>query len=245
MIKIITWITKIIVIVLTALFFSGCHFDYNSIKGSGNITTENRKITEKFTGIDVSSAIELTIEQADKTEIVVEADDNLQNTILTEVKNGKLIISNASYTNIHNGTRKVFVKMPVIEELEASSAATITGKNTLKGNQIYVKSSSAATINLNQLEMDAIVSNSSSGSNIKLKGLTLKLESTASSGSTTKCSQLLANEVIADASSGASIEVHPVLSLKAEASSGASITYNIVPKTLQKKASSGGSIEQD
>jgi hypothetical protein len=245
MIKIITWITKIIVIVLTALFFSGCHFDYNSIKGSGNITTENRKITEKFTGIDVSSAIELTIEQADKTEIVVEADDNLQNTILTEVKNGKLIISNASYTNIHNGTRKVFVKMPVIEELEASSAATITGKNTLKGNQIYVKSSSAATINLNQLEMDAIVSNSSSGSNIKLKGLTLKLESTASSGSTTKCSQLLANEVIADASSGASIEVHPVLSLKAEASSGASIHYNVVPKTINQKSSSGGSINQD
>jgi hypothetical protein len=164
---------------------------------------------------------------------------------LTEVKNGKLIISNASYTNIHNGTRKVFVKMPVIEELEASSAATITGKNTLKGNQIYVKSSSAATINLNQLEMDAIVSNSSSGSNIKLKGLTLKLESTASSGSTTKCSQLLANEVIADASSGASIEVHPVLSLKAEASSGASIHYNVVPKTINQKSSSGGSINQD
>ena len=245
MIKIITWITKIIVIVLTALFFSGCHFDYNSIKGSGNITTEKRIITEKFTGIEVSSAIELTIEQSDKTEIVVEADDNLQNTILTEVKNGKLIISNKSYTNINNGTRKVSVKMPVIEGLEASSAASITSRNTLKGNQIYIKSSSAATINLNKLEMDAIVSNSSSGSTIKLKGLTLKLESTASSGSTTKCSQLLANEVIADASSGSNIEVHPIVSLKAEASSGASINYNNAPKTINQKSSSGGSINQN
>ena len=67
MIKIITWITKIIITVITALFFSSCHFDYNTIKGSGTITTENRIITEKFTGIDVSSAIEVTIEQADKT----------------------------------------------------------------------------------------------------------------------------------------------------------------------------------
>jgi hypothetical protein len=244
MIKIITWITKIIVIVLTALFFSGCHFDYNSIKGSGTITTENRTITEKFTGVEVSSAIELTIEQSDKTEIVVEADDNLQNTILTEVKNGKLIISNKSYTNIHNGTRKVFVKMPVIEELEASSAATIISKTTLKGNQIYLKSSSASTINLNKLEMDAIVSNSSSGSNIKLKGLTLKFETTASSGSSIRCSQLLANEVIADASSGSNIEVHPIVSLKAEASSGASINYDVAPKTINQKSSSGGSINQ-
>jgi hypothetical protein len=93
--------------------------------------------------------------------------------------------------------------------------------------------------------MDAIVSNSSSGSTIKLKGLTLKLESTASSGSTTKCSQLLANEVIADASSGSNIEVHPIVSLKAEASSGASIHYNVVPKTINQKSSSGGSINQD
>ena len=123
MIKIITWITKIIITVITALFFSSCHFDYNTIKGSGTITTENRIITEKFTGIDVSSAIEVTIEQADKTEVIVEADDNLQNTIKTEVKNGKLIISNESYINIRKGTRKVTVTMPIIENLEASSAS--------------------------------------------------------------------------------------------------------------------------
>ena len=117
MIKIITWITKIIVLVITALFFSGCHFDYNSKKGSGNITTENRTVTEKFTGLDVSSAIELTIEQSDKTEIIVEADDNLQSSIITEVKNGMLVISSEPYLNIRNGTRKVKVKLPIIENL--------------------------------------------------------------------------------------------------------------------------------
>lgn len=244
MIKIITWITKIIVIVLTALFFSSCHFDYNSIKGSGRITTENRTITEKFTGIEVNSAIELSIEQSNDTEIVVEADDNLQTSIITEVKNGKLIISSEPHLSIRNGTRKVKVKMPSIEILEGSSASSIDSRTPLKGNQIYIKASSAANINLD-LEMDAINCKSSSGSTIKLKGLALQLDAQASSGSNTECFRLLTNEVIADASSGASIEVHPVLSLKAEASSGASITYNIVPKTLQKKASSGGSIEQD
>ncbi len=244
MIKIITWITKIIVIVLTALFFSSCHFDYNSIKGSGRITTENRTITEKFTGIEVNSAIELSIEQSNETEIVVEADDNLQTSIITEVKNGKLIISSGPHLSIRNGTRKVKVKMPSIEILEASSASSIDSRTPLKGNQIYIKASSAANINLD-LEMDAINCKSSSGSTIKLKGLALQLDTQASSGSNTECFRLLTNEVIADASSGASIEVHPVLSLKAEASSGASIAYNIVPKTLQKKASSGGSIEQD
>ena len=136
MIKIITWITKIIVLVITALFFSGCHFDYNSKKGSGNITTENRTVTEKFTGLDVSSAIELTIEQSDKTEIIVEADDNLQSSIITEVKNGMLVISSEPYLNIRNGTRKVKVKLPTIENLEASSASSIHSVNTIKGSQM-------------------------------------------------------------------------------------------------------------
>lgn len=244
MIKIITWITKIIIIAITALLFSSCHFDYNSVKGSGTITTENRTVTEKFTGIDVSSAIEVTLEQADKVEVIVEADDNLLNTIKTEVKNGKLVISNESYVTIRNGTRRVTVKMPIIEDLEASSASSITNKNTLKGNQIFIKSSSAGSIKLD-LEMDVITCKSSSGSSIELKGLAMQLDTQASSGSTTKCFKLLANSIVADASSGSSIDVHPIVSLKAEASSGASIEYNSVPKNLQKKSSSGGSIEQD
>ena len=244
MIKIITWITKIIIIAITALLFSSCHFDYNSVKGSGTITTENRTVTEKFTGIDVSSAIEVTLEQADKVEVIVEADDNLLNTIKTEVKNGKLVISNESYVTIRNGTRRVTIKMPIIEDLEASSASSITNKNTLKGNQIFIKSSSAGSIKLD-LEMDAITCKSSSGSSIELKGLAMQLDTQASSGSTTKCFKLLANSIVADASSGSSIDVHPIVSLKAEASSGASIEYNSVPKNLQKKSSSGGSVEQD
>lgn len=244
MIKIITWITKIIITVITALFFSSCHLDYNTIKGSGTITTENRTISEKFTGIDVSSAIEVTVEQGDKTEVVVEADDNLLNTIKTEVKNGKLVISNESYVSIRNGVRKVSVTMPIIDNLEASSASSITSKNTLKGNQIFIKTSSAGLAKLD-IEMEVVTSKSSSGSTIELKGLAMQLDSQASSGSTTKCFKLLTNSVVADASSGASINVHPIVSLKAEASSGASIKYNKMPKTFQKNSSSGGSIEQD
>ena len=244
MIKIITWITKIVITVITALFFSSCHFDYNSIKGSGTVKTENRTISEKFTGVDVSSAIEVTIEQADKTEVIVEADDNLLNTIKTEVKNGKLIISNESYVNIRNGVRKVTVTMPTIDYLESSSASSITSRNTIKGNQLFIKTSSAGSAKLD-IEMEAVTSKSSSGSSIELKGLAMQLDSQASSGSTTKCFKLLTNSVVADASSGSSINVHPIVSLKAEASSGASIRYNSVPKTFQKNSSSGGSVEQD
>lgn len=155
MIKIITWITKLIVVALTALLFGACNYNFTTLKGSGNITTEKRTIADDFKGVKVSSAIELVIEQADKTEIKVEADDNLQKSILTEVENGVLIISSESNMNIRSGKRKVWVKMPIIEELQASSASQIRSINTLKGAEISIKTSSASSGDLN-LEMDHI-----------------------------------------------------------------------------------------
>ena len=250
MIKLITIITKFIVVTLIALLFSSCKYSNDSdifgksITGSGNVTTENRIVQGDFKSVEVSNAIELTIEQSDKTEITVEADDNLQKSITTKVENGVLIIAcdYSSFTNVKS--RKVNVKMPVIDGLESSSASSIQSKNTLKGEKLLVKASSASTINLS-LEFDAISCKSSSGSTVNIDGKTLKLESKSSSGSTINANDLLANEVIADASSGSSINVHPILSLNAEASSGSSINYNILPKTIQKSTSSGGSIEQN
>jgi hypothetical protein len=73
----------------------------------------------------------------------------------------------------------------------------------------------------------------------------LKMKANASSGSEIDAKNLLANEVNAEASSGATISVHPIVSLDAEASSGGSINYNKVPKSIRKETNSGGSIHQE
>ena len=98
-------------------------------------------------------------------------------------------------------------------------------------------------INL-KIESDNIYCDTSSGSEITISGKALKLDTSSSSGSSIHAEDLQANEVIADASSGSSINVHPIVSLNAEASSGASVSYNIEPKSIQKKSSSGGSIDR-
>ncbi|MFV5684421.1 head GIN domain-containing protein [Flavobacterium sp. GB2R13] len=246
MIKIITLITKFIIVTLTALLFASCNHMINmkSIEGSGHVTTEKRIVQGDFKSVEVSNAIELVIEQSDKTEIIVEADDNLQKEITTKVENGVLIIA-CDFNSFNNiKSKKVTVKMPVIDRLEASSAATIKSSNTLKGENIKLESSSAASIDVN-IESDAIFGEASSGSTININGKALKLDTEASSGSTIDAKDLLANEISVEASSGASVHVHPIVSLNAQASSGASVSYNTVPKSIQKEANSGGSIHQE
>ena len=246
MVKFITLLTKIILVTLFAVLFASCNniSHMNSISGSGNVTTETRNVTATFKNIKVSNAIDLVIEQADITEIVVETDDNLQDIITTKVENGVLIIKSNSSSFRNATSKKVTVKMPIIEDLDASSAATISCKNIIKGENISLSTSSAANINL-KIESDNIYCDSSSGSEIIISGKALKLDTSSSSGSSIHAEDLMANEVIADASSGSSINLHPIVSLNAEASSGASVSYNIEPKTIQKRSSSGGSVDRE
>lgn len=246
MVKFITLITKIILVALCAALFASCNniSKMNSISGSGNVTTETRNVTGTFKNIKVSNAIDLVIEQSDITEITVEADDNLQAVITTKIENGVLIIKSSSSSFRNATSKKVTVKMPIIEDLDASSASTVTCKNVIKGENISLSTSSAANINL-KIESDNIYCDSSSGSEIIISGKALKLDTSSSSGSSIHAEDLMANEVIADASSGSSINLHPIVSLNAEASSGASVSYNIEPKTIQKRSSSGGSVDRE
>jgi len=243
MIKIIIHITKLIVVTITALLFASCNFNMNTIEGSGNVTTEKRIVQGDFKNIQVSNAIDLVIVQSDSTEIIVEADDNLQKEIETKVENGTLVIR-CKFNSFHNiSQKKVTVKMPVINKIEASSAASVMSKNIIQGQDVELETSSAATMDVN-VESDNISCRTSSGSSITIQGKALKTVAKASSGSSVNAGKLMANEIEADASSGGSLEVHPILSLKAGASSGGSINYNNAPKTIEKTSSSGGSISQ-
>ena len=249
MIKIITIITKFIVVTLITLLFSSClHYSYSTnsgieISGSGNRTTQSRTISEEFKNIEVSSGIKVNVEQSDAKSILVETDDNLQKHIITKVENGVLIIESDSPYHATQ-TPIVNVKIPVIKGLRASSGSKITSDNALITENIEVKSSSGSEIHID-VEADAITLESSSGSTIEASGKALKLETSSSSGSQIEAKNLMTNEVVSKASSGSNTTVYPIVKLEAKASSGSSITYHKAPKTILKEESSGGSVEQE
>jgi hypothetical protein len=140
--------------------------------------------------------------------------------------------------------RKVRVSLPVIEALSSSSGATISNTAVIKISSLDLDASSGSEIDLS-LEVENLISESSSGSEITLKGKALKLEATSSSGSEINASELLANNVIAGSSSGSSVDVHPIISLDAKASSGSAIKYFNMPTTITKNSSSGGTITKN
>lgn len=243
MVKVIVFCTKMIIATLVALLFASCNQVFNGIKGNGNVQTETRNITEKFTKISVNRGLEVVVEQSDNVSVEVEADQNLLSHITTRVENGTLVVS--SDENIYSAeSETVTVKMPNLEGLESSSGSNIKSTNTLKGVSLDAKASSGSEIELTA-EYDNIVTESTSGSTITLSGKALKLSTASSSGSDIDASGLLANEVFAQSTSGSSTDVHPLVSLNAKASSGASIGYDGTPKNISKEETSGGSVSSN
>jgi len=245
MFKFIAIITKIVVTGVITLLFASCQsHSFQSITGSGNVTTENRTVNGNFKGIEAEKGLDVVIEQSNKLSVTVIADDNLQKHINTKVTNGVLSITSDYGNFINVKSKKIVVQMPTIESIDMSSSANLTSRNTLKGEYISVHSSSGANIKLS-IEAEKASSEASSGSEITLTGKAIALETNSSSGSSINAEKLLSNTIIATASSGSSIDVYPLVSLKANASSGANINYHNNAKTINKESSSGGSINKE
>ncbi len=241
MIKFIVYLTKAIVVTIFTLLFSSCNINFgDGLDGNGNVQTEKRAITKKFTKVEANRGLEVIVEKADVTEVEVEADSNLLKHITTVVENGTLIIStDESIDSAEQLT--VTVKMPLIEGLIATSGSTLRSKNTLKGTSIELESNSGSEIEAT-LEYENIAVETTSGSTTTLSGKALKLNTETTSGSQLNAETLEANEVISEATSGSSTDIHPLVTLKATASSGSDIQYTGTPKNITKEENSGGSI---
>lgn len=245
MIKFMIHLVKIVITTMVALLFSSCNMNFNSesISGSGKVVTKDRNLTG-FTKIELARGLDCEVAQDSNFKVTVEADDNLQEGIITKVENGTLKIT-SKYGNYRNvKSKKIYVTMPYIDQLEATSASQLTTKGVIKSNKIRLKTSSAADLTA-IVESENVALESSSGSDLTVSGKAINLTTQSSSGSDINANELLANNIHSQSSSGSDTNVHPLISFKAQASSGSSIEYIGSPKTKSIQKSSGGSVTEN
>ena len=62
------------------------------MRGNGVVVTEQRPINGSFNSIEVSTGIDLFLTQSESPSISVQADENIQELIITEIENETLKI---------------------------------------------------------------------------------------------------------------------------------------------------------
>lgn len=230
--------TVLLSAIILSLFTSSCLLQ-STVKGNGNVTTEERDL-EDFNALNVSRGMNVYVTMGNDYKVVVEADENLHNSIVTELHGDELqikaidIIRNAS-------SLKVFVTLPQLEAAKSSSGSNVYSENVLKVNDIDLAVSSGANLTFS-LQAGAVEAKASSGSNIFLEGNAISINAKASSGSNIKAGDLKAKSARANVSSGANIWLSTENELQATASSGGNVFYNGNPSGIEISKSSGGNV---
>jgi formylmethanofuran dehydrogenase subunit C len=210
-----------------------------TIYGNGEVTKESRK-TVSFNSIRVSTGINVYLTQGDQESITVEADANLQEYIITEIKGGVLSV----YTDANirkSAAKKVHVTMKNIESIKTSSAGDVEGLTPISADILELATSSAGDINIEVKAREINASTSSSG-DITLRGTADKFTGETSSAGDIKASGLTVKEAYLSASSAGDIKITVLERLKARASSAGDIYYMGNPKYVDVQSSSAGSV---
>ena len=236
--------TKLLTILFIATLFSSCAIDmFNRATGNRNVVTEDRSAKEDFTKIKVSTGLDLYISQGSKNQITVEADENLQDIIITEIQDGMLKIY--SEKNIWRAkARKIYVTIENLEAIAATSGSDVYANETLKVNNLNISATSGSDINIS-VDANTVETNATSGSDIEVSGVSNNHISKATSGASIDAYQLQSKNVSAKVTSGADINVYASESIVAKATSGGDIDFMGNPKKVDKKTSSGGSISAE
>jgi Protein of unknown function (DUF2807). len=236
---------KYFTVIILCLAITGCINGQfrKSVFGNRNVVKKERPAGQ-FTSVKVSTGIDLYLTQGDKMSITVEADENLHEYIITEIRGDELYIRHEDNINVREAEReRVYVTMKEIKSLSTSSAGDIIGETPVKTDDLKLDASSAGDIKLEVYAKNIRVDGSSSG-DITLDGEADMIEADLSSAGDLNAYNLKTREADISVSSAGDADVYVTEKLTARASSAGDINYKGDPKYVDAHASSAGGIHR-
>lgn len=212
-----------------------------TVYGNKNVVTKERP-AGNFTGLRVSTGIDVYLKQGSREAVSVEADENLHEYIVTEIKNGVLNVY--ADANIRSASRKrVYVTMNDIRSIKTTSAGDIIGETPVKTDELELSASSAGNINL-EIHAKKVGIDISSSGDMTLNGNADMLTASLSSAGDLNAYELEVREAEVSVSSAGDADIYVSDRLTAKASSAGDINYRGNPSYVDAHSSSAGGIHK-
>ncbi len=201
------------------LLLSGCVIFSWGVPGSGDIVTETRQV-DSFTKLEVSGIANVDVSVGEPLSIEVRTDDNLQELVVAEVRNGTLTIKNLQAIRPTDGVN-IAITVP---SLTAASA------------------SGATDVSITGIDVDLVNLWVSGASDLSATGTAETLECHTSGASEADVQGLRAKHVTVNSSGASEAKVHASESLTATASGASDIICYGQPETVDRSASGAADI---
>lgn len=193
-----------------------------------------------FTEVRVSNAIDVRLIASNEEKVIIRSDNVDLDEIETDVSGSilKIYLSGNRYRKV---SVEVDVYFKTISGISANSASNVKGSGIIKTNQLYVSTSSAASIEV-EVEAERLKLDASSSGDLKISGKATEVDVDVSSAGSIYAYDLNAEVVTADASSAGNIKISVSKELEAAANSAGSIRYRGNPGKSHVRSNSGGSV---
>ena len=213
---------------------------------TGPVITQERQI-EPFTKLEATSGINVELHKLENAEenerLLVETHEDMMDNLITESKDGKLVIKlkHGRYTNVKKRNVQVYFKN--LDEIRAHAAASISCGDKFVADSLDVESSSAARIDLKDIETKILNCEVSSASMANISGKVEDGKFSASSAAQINATGVSVAKCEIDASSASQIRLGEIEELSIEANSAATVSYKGSPNITKQKISSAAQLD--
>lgn len=198
-----------------------------------------------FTGIDVSSGIDLYLSSGNEAIAVSASKQEYRDRIKTEVENGVLKIWYDSKTGISfSGDKrlKAYVSYKALRSLQASGGSDVRVDGSIGTDELVLRISGGSDFH-GKVEAAKLTVRQSGGSDVSISGKVTSLQVDASGGSDFNGYDLVAEVCDLEASGASDIEVTASQVVSARASGASDISYKGSPTVKESKSSGASSVK--
>jgi hypothetical protein len=228
---------------ISTSFFSCDYIMNKTISGDGKLISEQRRLGE-VTRVHSLGNFDIEISQGSETSIQVEADENLLPYILTENKNGELVVRTKEKVNL-SSVNKIIIHLTVakLEGVELTGSGNATGIDTFSGSdQLKLDIEGTGNISL-AINTPSIESSIEGTGDIMLSGETKDSKINIAGVGNYKAENLKAENVDVHIEGSGDARLFASAKLDIEIAGSGDVYYHGTPAITQSIAGSG-SIKQ-
>jgi len=232
---------KSLTVIALLLSVATTHAQWKKIKGDGNITTTTRN-TGDYDGLKAAGPMDFKLVQGTEGKITIEGDTNLMEYIITEVKDGKLVVRSKKDVNL-KPTKTIVVTVPYqsISSVSLAGSGDMENSGTIKADDFKVALAGSGDIDL-KVDADSVESSIAGSGDIQLSGSTGSLETKIAGSGDFDGSSLDSKNVDVKIAGSGDVNVVCNGTLNVRISGSGDVKYSGNPTSKDTKVSGSGSI---
>lgn len=234
--------TCILAFILASATLNAQIFD-KKIKGNGNITTADRSVAD-FDKIGIAGSFDVELRKGNEGEISIQADENLMEYIVTEVKKGQLKIkSKKGYQLKSSKTIQITVYFNTIDAVSLAGSGDVSTSDPINASDLKLSLAGSGDMNLKVATKNLTSSIAGSG-NISLAGDTDEFSCSIAGSGNLNGYELKTSVAKAKIAGSGDIKVNAVSEIHAKIAGSGNVYYTGNPAVQKSDSAGSGSLKK-